>query len=395
MNNRRILIIPDACVGTSSGATVTQVMMRWLKQADFTVSVYSADVKATYSDEDVEFYPAPCFTGYANIFSSEYRKRFKNVLDTFMPSHILFVGSITNKPLCYLEEAYKRNLKVEVFIFMQDFYCSKYYANDHQAPCRKCLDEGFKHVFKSNCGVKDIGFLKLAERYRTRIKLQKLLTKVDHIGTSTDEQAQFYVDFGIQMSKIFKLPLPFDDSKLKKYQSSRGDYYIGIAQNRIEKGFQFVPSILEHTSAKLILAYYNEQAVSVNLQNPEFRKYIEKGQLRLVASSWKTNLGDLVAGSLGVLIPTIWPTTTEYGWLEALALNKPTVTFDISAHHEFMSNRLNGLVSPLGDFKAMGENMDYLMSVSDSVYHDMERNIEKLYATLSNQNGWLKFFTTL
>lgn len=391
MDSLRILIIPDACIGSSSGGTVTQILVKWLKQVGFTIAIFSTDVKSHDISDGIEYFTAPVFKGTANILSGSYKKAINTVLTTFNPSHVYFVGSITNKPLCYLEESYKRNLKVEIFIFMQDFFCSKFYANDAKAPCRKCLDNGLLSVFSSNCGVKSIGILKLMERSRTRIKLRKLLAKADHVGTSTDEQVQFYVDFGIPREKTYKLPLPFDDTKLKQFTPSRGNYIIGIAQNRIEKGFHFIPSILEHTNAKVVLAYYNEEVVARNVERPEYKKYIESGQLKLVAASWDSGLGELIAASQGVIIPSIWPTTTEYGWLEALALSKPTITFDISAHHEFMQNRVNGMLSPIGDFETMGANMDYLYLLSDKEYEVFTNNVIKLYQTLTETTIWIEF----
>ncbi len=391
MSDRKFLVIPDASFRPASGGTVTQVLISYLQELGDSVVVYCSDIKERIVVNGVDYVPAPQFTGLANLMPSTYHKAFKQVCDEIQPTHVLFDGSITNKPLCYLEESFNRHLKVVAFIFMQDFFCSKYYANDTEGPCRKCLDKGLSYVFRSRCGAKDSGFLKLVERYRLRKKLQGLLPKVDYIGTSTEEQVKFYCDFGIPRDRTFKLPLPFDDAKLKGISSSRGNYVVGIAQNRVEKGFHFIPSILEHTKTKVVLAYYNDDEVKRNLENPEFKRFIEQGQLTLVASSWATGLGNLIANSQGVLIPSIWPTTTEYGWLEALALRKPTITFDISAHHEFMTNRVNGLISPVGDFAAMGDNMTYLDSISDTEYQKMANNVEKLYKQLTSSEGWIEF----
>ena len=395
MSKRRFLIIPDASFRPSSGGTVNQVIVSHLKELGDSVLVFSSDIKEPMIVEGIRYVPSPQFTGWANLRPSTYLKTFRAVCDDFCPTHIFFNGSITNKPLCYLEESFRRNLKVVAFIFMQDFFCSKYYANDAEGPCRRCLDYGLSYVFRSQCGARDSGFLKSLERYRLRKKLRKLLRKADYIGTSTDEQVQFYCDFGIPRERTFKLPLPFEDTKTRGIVSCRGDYFVGIAQNRIEKGFQFIPSILQHTKSKVVLAYYNDDAVRQNLNDPEFKPFIESGQLKLISSSWNTGLGELIANSQGVIIPSIWPTTTEYGWLEALALHKPTITFDISAHHEFIQNRVNGLTSPIGDFAAMGTNMDYLNSMSDVDYKEMVSNVDTLYRQLTDTTCWKQFLAKI
>lgn len=389
--NKHILLIPDLYEGNGSGAVVTQVLVHLFKKKEYNVAVMSSEFKEYKIIDNVECFPCPPFVGSANIRSKRYLLAFRSILDTFRPSKLFFVGSITNKPLCYLEEGLRRKCNISVFIFMQDFFCAKFYANDAISPCTKCLDEGLMAVFRSNCGVKDIGYLKLVERCRIRYKLKSLLTKVNHLGTSTDEQCVFYSKIGVPQSKIFKLPLPFDGSRFTDVSSVRGDYFVGIAQNRIEKGFHLMPDILKYTKAKVILAYYNDEAVKININNPRLLPFIEKGQLQLVASSWKTGLGDLISQSQGVIIPSIWPTTTEYGWLEALALSKPTITFDIGAHHENIENRINGFTSPIRDYRAMGENIDYVDAMSVEEYDNLVVNVCKLYKRLTDQRGWEAF----
>lgn len=395
INKKRVLFIPDLYEGMGSGAIVTQVLVRLFKECGFSIAVMSSEFAEKKYVDNVICYPCRSFCGTANILSKEYLTAFRAILDEFQPTHLFFDGSITNKPLCYLEEGLKRKLDISVFIFMQDFFCSKYYANNNNSPCIKCLEDGFLSAFSSDCNVRNIGYVKLAERCRIRYKLRKILSKVNHVGTSTDEQLGFYSKFGIPNDVTFKLPLPFDDSKLNNLETSRGNYIVGIAQNRIEKGFHFIPEILKHTKSKIVLAYYNEKELRLNTNNPKLKPFVDNGQLSMVVASWKTGLGKLIANSNGVIIPTIWPTTTEFGWLEALALRKPTITFNIGAHKEFIINRYNGLTSPLGDFKAMGDNIDYLSSIDDKKYNILADNVNALYRRLTDWSSWRLFINKL
>lgn len=395
INKKRVLFIPDLYEGMGSGAIVTQVLVSFFKECGFSIAVMSSEFSEKKHVDNVICYPCRSFCGAANILSKEYLTAFRAILDEFQPTHLFFDGSITNKPLCYLEEGLKRKLDISVFIFMQDFFCSKYYANNNNAPCIKCLENGFLSAFSSDCNVRNIGYIKLVERCRIRYKLRKILSKVNHVGTSTDEQLGFYSKFGIPNDITFKLPLPFDDSKLNNLETSRGNYIVGIAQNRIEKGFHFIPEILKHTKSKIVLAYYNEKELQLNTNNPKLKPFVDSGQLSMVVASWKTGLGNLIANSNGVIIPTIWPTTTEFGWLEALALGKPTITFNIGVHKELMINRYNGLTSPLGDFKAMGDNIDYLSSIDDKKYNILVDNVNALYKRLTDWSSWRLFINKL
>lgn len=396
MKYRKILIIPDASRKGSSGGTVTQMLVSYMKKIAFgEICIYCSDIKHEYIADDVIYEPAPNFSGTANLLPWKYEMSFKHMLDKYNPTHVFFVGSITNKPLFYLREATDRNLKTCAFIFMQDFYCAKIYANDEFGPCRKCLDCGLHYSFKSSCGAKSLGRLRLLERFFTRVRLRKLLSKIDYVGTSTDEQVDFYVDFGIDKSHTFKLPLPFDCNKTKGLTPIRGGYFLGIAQNRIEKGFHFIESILRNTKTKLILAYYNDMEKQKALDSYDLNEFIQKGQLELVVASWKSGLSKLLAEAQGVIIPSIWPTTTEYGWLEALSIGKPVVAFDISAHKEYVTNKKDGYLCTLGDFKSFGNCMDEIERLTDSEYSQLCGNVKQLYSKLTDDSGWLKFLNNL
>lgn len=390
--SKRILFIPDLFRGNGSGAVVTQVLTRVFIHKGFEVGVISSEFQQFFIAEDeVSCYPCPQYTGVANLRSRKYLKAFISVLSEFQPTHLFFDGSISNKPICYLKEGLRRNLNITVFIFMQDFFCAKLYANNSISPCTKCLDGGLLSSLTSSCGVKKMGFFRLLERCRTRFLLKKYLAKVSHVGTSTDEQVDFYFKFGIPRAITFKLPLPFDDSKVVGLNPRRGKYFVGIAQNRLEKGFHLIPEVIKHTKASIILAFYNEEEVRYNSSNAQLASFIETGQLTLIASSWKTGLGEIIANAQGVLIPSIWPTTTEFGWLEALSLGKPTITFDIGAHHEYIKNRINGMVSPISDYLSMGKNIDYIDSLSDEQYKVMTGEVYRLYEQLSSRKGWESF----
>ena len=103
----------------------------------------------------------------------------------------------------------------------------------------------------------------------------------------------------------------------------------------------------------------------------------------------------MIAGSQGVLIPSIWPTTTEYGLLEALALGKPIIAFDIAAHSEFIKNGVHGFLCPLGDFYGFGHNIDVVAELSELDYNEMSNNDIALYKDLSSLNGWRRFIKSI
>lgn len=383
MENKRILIIPDLYRGNSSGANVTQVLTGILKNNGWKIGIYSAEFKNHEISNDIELFPAINFTGISNLFSYRHRQNFLNVIKLFDPSHILFDGSITNKPLCILEIAIKLHLHIDIFIFMQDFFCAKLYANDYFAPCTKCLSS-LLNAF--NCNLLHINKCKLLIKQYERYKLFKLMRKANHIITSTEEQVEFYRQIGIKSENIYKMPLPFSTNKKVLKDVKRGNYLLGIAQNRVEKGFHLVPLIMKYTKkSKLILAYYNEQEVEKAKKIPGIKELLLEGKLDLVAASWSNNLGNLIAGSCGIIIPSIWPTTTEYGLLETLAYSKPIVCFNVGIHKEKIIDGYNGFVANINDYTSFADKMDKLCTLGDEEYHTIQNNILQLYVDMTSK----------
>ena len=173
---------------------------------------------------------------------------------------------------------FKEEVRGERFIFMQDFFCSKIYANDVNGPCTKCLDKCLFYAYKNTCGVRSkLGWPRLTQRILTRLMWKRVLPKVNHVATTTKEQMSFYKRFGIPEDKHSTLYLPFSSNKLSDLKAERGDYVIGIAQDRVEKGFQFIPRILHYTKCKVVLAYSNEDTVKDVSNDINLRPYLKSG----------------------------------------------------------------------------------------------------------------------
>lgn len=388
----KILLIPDAYLGNQSGAIVAQVAKKLLIEIGSKVCVFSADIDNDRIEEDgTELYHRMAYNGLANWKEKQYVSEYERVLDKSNAKVVFTLGSITNKNLCYLEIAKKRGLKVISKIFMQDFFCTKIYANNAEGPCTKCLDHNYLEAFKNKCIIqKPVDYVKTANAILIRKRLEKILPNIDYVITSTDEQIGFYQKFGIPQEKCIKTPLYFDNNRLKNLVPQVGNYYVCIAQNRVEKGFQYLSKILSYcdSSIKVIAAYNNETQAKIAIERNGFQPYIDSGVLEIKYDlKWETGLTELVAGSRGVIIPSIWPTTTEFGLLEALGLKKPVFTFDIGIHREVIINGINGFTVALGDSKAMASQLMNLNS-DNNLFDTVSENSGKLFEILTDWNGW-------
>lgn len=393
MLNKRVLLIPDAYLGDFSGAYVSQIAKKLLLELGCTVAVYSDEVTEDKVEEDGTklYYRYPCnFT--ANWFQGKHKKQYTHVLDDFNPDTIFTLGSVTNKNIIYWSMARKRGIKVISKIFMQDFFCYNYYANDERGLCTKCLDLGFKEALFRNCvrsndkGLK--GFIKKLNSTINRYRLQRELTKADAVITSSQQQVGFYVRYGIHRDHCYTTPLYFNGDKLKKYNPTMGDYFVFVAQNRIDKGIHLLKDVLEHcnSNVKVVAAYASQKSIDFALNNYGLQTYVDEGILEMRNEcTWKTNLGEVIAASRGVINPSIWPSTTEFVLLEVLGLKKPVFTYKVGIHPEIIKSGYNGFVADTS--VAMAAQINELAN-NKYLYKDASDGAYKLYQQMTDWEGW-------
>lgn len=395
MIDKRILIIPDAYFGDFSGAYVTQIAKRLLTEMGCVVAIYSDEVLKNSIEEDGTkiYYRSKCSFS-ANWFQWKYGKKYKDVLDDFQPNAIYTLGSVTNKNIIYWSIARKRGIKIISKIFMQDFFCYNYYANDKDGLCTKCLDEGFWQALFKNCvRTKHHGLIEFIKKLNStinRYRLQRELIKADAVITSSQQQVDFYVKYGIPREHCYITPLYFNGDKLKKYLPRKGNYYVFVAQNRIDKGAHLLKDILKYcdSNTKVVAAYASQKGIDYALANYGLQPYVDKGILVMRNNcTWKTNLGDVIAASRGVINPSIWPSTTEFVLLEVLGLKKPIFTFNVGIHPEIIRSGQNGFVADTP--KDMANQINKLTQ-NEALFDVVSKGAYDLYKNLTNWDEWKK-----
>ena len=72
----------------------------------------------------------------------------------------------------------EKKIKTISKIFMQDFFCVKYYAYDNDGPCTKCLDNSYINSYLKKCIIKKpVDYLKTLNGILIRERLSKLINK--------------------------------------------------------------------------------------------------------------------------------------------------------------------------------------------------------------------------
>lgn len=394
-NHKRILLIPDAYLKDYSGAYVTRIAKKLLISLGHEVAVFTHETSEIITEPDgVKVFPRLASGTRSQWVEKPYVKNYTEVLDQFHPDVIFTIGSVNNKVACYWRIARERGIKTISKILMQDFFCMKNYANDEKGLCTRCLDHGFWSVFGSDCHpYKGNWFhnqVHMAVAALSHKKMQKEIVQADAVITSSHQQVEFYVKYGIPRKHCYITPLYFNGDKLSKYTPSKGDYYVFVAQNRIDKGIHLLKDILAgcNKDVRVIAAYTSQKRIDEAIDKYGLRPFVESGILVMKPNcTWVTDLGEVIAKSRGVVNPSIWPTTTEYVLLETLGLKKPIFTFSVGIHAEIIESGVNGFVAETP--KQMAEQLNSFLH-NDALYEKVSSNAFLLYKQLTDTEGWRK-----
>lgn len=382
----RILVIPDAYDGVQSGALVGLHLTNLMTRLGWQVGVFSSDVEDSNIGEGTPTFRRTAFSAMANYMGAFHRRELERVLDQYKPTHVFTVGGIINRPLCYFDVIEGRGLPHIYLIFCQDFYCTRIHAALPEGPCRKCLDGSLLNAFANGCALKTERnrLIFLASNTVSRFRIRSRLRRVSKVLGSTDEQLEFLETFGVGRSHLMRFPLPFPRSRIGGVNGSKGKEIVIAGQDRIEKGIHLIKQILDDGECPPIaIAFAKRAAGEQVLRTYDLHKYVESGRIRPVFDvSWNKGLKELYANSLGVLILSLWPTTTEFAFLEAIGLGKPVVCFDLGIHRERIVSRKNGLKAEVGNISQLRECMNDLEN-ENGLYEVIAEGARDLFEDLT------------
>jgi glycosyltransferase involved in cell wall biosynthesis len=394
----RILIHPDIFYTGHSGAIAAREAARQLTVLGYEIAVFTHD-KQNLEIANYRNYQRIPYNGLANYVRSKYEESFKIVIDDFKPNYMFFIGGIVNTPVVYLDLCIKFEIKTAFLLLVQDFYCVRLHAALGTNSCTLCLEKSNMYAFKNNCAEKQSRPLLTLINYQIIQKMfLKRLKKVDFVLGSTFEQLDFYLKIGLNKENLVKIPLFFDQTRVKQMIQESKPYFVIIGQYRHEKGMHLISSILDYVEDGITIKtiFYNQSEADQFLATyPENIKYLKSGKLEVLPGITMTNGAvELIASSKGVINTTIWATTTEFVLLETLGLSKPILTFDVGIHKEVIKNRINGICVKAGDFKAMGNEINNLNN--DPILEKrISEGANKLYHHLTDQENFLPILKTI
>lgn len=387
MNPKRILLHPDVFYTWHSGAIAAREAARQLTGLGCTVGIFSHDEPGKEDNPYPWFRRIP-YRGTANYRPAAYRQSFAAVLDEFKPDSVFFIGGIVNTPMVYLDICRERGIRTVFMLLVQDFYCARLHAGLGTGSCTRCLEGPGIHAFLNNCGDKQPRPLPYLLNYQVvKRMIRGRMRKIDRLIGSSDEQLGFYRQMGVPAQRTVKLPLFFDQRRLPPVTANSENYFVIIGQYRHEKGIHLVSRILgqlrDGVTVKML--FFDQREADRFLgEYPENGRHVSSGKLILMPGvTMTTGAVEVIAGSAGVINPSIWATTTEFVLLEVLGLSKPIITFDVGIHREVIEHRVNGLCVKSGDFVGMAAEIHRLLDDPGSG-EAIGREALKLYHRLTD-----------
>ncbi|MEN9635911.1 MAG: hypothetical protein RL077_4315 [Verrucomicrobiota bacterium] len=349
----RVLMVPDAYWGPDSGAVAARLAAGVWQSLGFEVAVYIEPPKDSITSvSGVRIYSARTIRLIHHFGGNGATALFIDALEDFQPTQVFFLGSAISKPTSFFAAARRRGIPRICLWWIQDFFCTRGYGClPDEGPCTRCLNGNGLHAVFNRCHYNNSGFSKIIAGVVARMVQRRELQRSDVVMGSSLGQLDLYRRFGMPPGRLVQCPLFFDRDRVQGHASKRGDYFVCYGQAREEKGWHLLASVLRAAPGiKLVLPFGDAVTAELALTKFGLRQFQNSGQVQVIAGvTWPTGVARLVAESCGVLIPSLWPTTTEYVLLESIGLGKPVIAFDVGIHAEEIVSGENGLLAPVGD----------------------------------------------
>lgn len=359
-------MVPDAYFGPDSGAVAARMAARVWQSIGCEVAIYvqSANPDAAAAS-DIRVYAAAPSRLVHHFGGPRVAAQFVKALEDFKPTQIFFLGSAISKPTAFFTAARRRGIPRICLWWTQDFFCTRGYGCLPQdGPCTRCIGGNGLHAVRHHCHYTGAGYTKIVVGAIARVVQRTELQKSDVIMGSSRSQLDLYRCFGMPSGRLVQCPLFFDDTRVRGHATKAGDYFVCYGQARAEKGWHLLAPILRAAPGiRLVLPFSDASTAELAMSKFGLKPFEESGQVRaLIDVSWSTGVARLVAESCGVLIPSIWPTTTEYVLLESVGLGKPVVAFNVGIHAEEIIPGENGLLAELDDTAGIATQLTRLAS---------------------------------
>ena len=277
------------------------------------------------------------------------------------PKAVHFASFHIDKPPYMINEAGKRRIPVILQPWVHSYACYQGFGFRDNDICTKCFAGDFRQAAKHHC-VKGIPS---ALSSTLREKLRKAALKYAFFLASSSDMVEKLLLYGVPESRISVVLLPYEvtnhDRPLARTTETYFLYYSAIKDY---KGIDVLKELLSqqpHIEVRIL-----PMAGQMKLMEKHGLTKSMYPNLKIVSNlHWGTEIRQNIQNARGILIPSLWPTTGEYVLLEAMALGKAVVAFDVGMHKDILIHGYNAMVAASTNWSQFIRNVTILYNNPD------------------------------
>ena len=385
----KILFIPDSFWGTDSGHRSSQYLLKAFNKINIDVAVYaSSEFYSEKQREDLiafkyEFYEQTPYSFKQNLFKRKIKKEFIQIVESFRPDYVLYMGTIRNK--ITMDFCSEMGLEYFYLPLTTEYYCVKHFAALDNGPCFKCLHGSYLNSIKNRCLGPKYNLPKyLKDILLTFISKKRILRAKGILGYSHDQLSMLEA-YGVNRGNTIKTSIFFDHDTINTTSISAGDYFVCSGQLTTAKGWHLIPQIIRNTPGiKYKLIFLNEENAQRFVLENNLEKQQKSGYLDIVYGVENhQDVLDIFANARGILVPSYYATTGEFTLLEALGLGKPVILFNAGVHREVIVHRKNAMMANVGDLAAYCRHI-VEVAANDDLAMELSAGGQQLYQELTS-----------
>ncbi len=384
--NKKVLFVPDSIWGDLSGHRSSKYLVKVFNEVGAKVGIYAP--KKNYTPEQEEelkgmaiYFEQKEYSYIQNIKPNLVEEEFMNVIKSFKPDIVFYMGTIKNKVT--IDICNKHDIQYSYLPLTTEYYCVKDFAGLEDGPCFECIKKPIFSPFKNKCLGSRRNIFKYLKEITFSIKSKPRIINANKIIGYSNNQLSVLNSYGVNQEKMIKLPVFFDKDTIRDIKSSCGDYFVMAGQNITAKGWHIIPKIIKkskNTKFKLIMR--SENIASKFIKENDLNKYLDDGIIEIETYlQTHEEILNVMAKSRGVLVPSYYASTGEFYMLEALGLGKPVILFNVGIHGEIISHNENGMISEVGDIDKFSKNIEEV-NMNDALFEKLSSGAKQLFEEL-------------
>ena len=396
----KILFFPDRIGGQASGARSARATLKTLIQLGHEVALFTTDadqILAYGEFKNISYHKINSqMRANSHFFDNALITQFKKILRDFNPDYYFMVGNI-QKPAILAKTSRKENVKNIFLFYITDYYCAKVYSCLESWPCYKCIEINSLQALTNKCIKGDHKYVNFFKKLLVRKNLQVEILKSYKVVGYSENQLSIYKKIGVEEDKCHEVSLQFDPDELKNYPNKDGDYFLILGQPIIEKGFHVIYKILENckSTPKIRIIFKDLKEEQKALNDFNLLDLVASGMITTtVGLDDRLDIIKTIANAKAIIIPSYYPSTWEFVLIESLLLEKPVLVFNVGAHKNYISHRISGMVSEIGDFESFSNNIDEV-NTNDELRLTLSKGGKSFIMNMLSEENRLKSMSQL